>query len=209
MKKLLIVLLLLLSNTVKADYITPSLNDLILKADKILYGEIQCVDESVIEVKVYGSINHDSESITILKFKEWNCGKRWNEYRVGQTSLFFLKYRHGGYRPMGGGNEGELPIVRSKVYVHTSSISPMGDTPLFERSSLTIKNFGYNNPFEGYVMKLKDFWEATGIIKKCFKYDLNTTGKSKNIKQLCPGHAYESIAEHNKILSWALTELNI
>ena len=207
MKKLILLLILLLTSTIKADYISPSLNELILKADKILYGEIVCVDESVIEVSVYNSINHNSKSITIIKFKEWNCGMRWMEYEVGDTSLFFLNLKNGRYRSMGGGNEGEVPIHNDKIYVHASTISTMGFVGNFDRSDLQMEDNGYNNPYNGYVMDLNDFWQATTVIKKCFKSEISKTGNLVNIQQLCAATDYESTMKENKILNWAISEL--
>ena len=69
MNNLIFLFILLSISTFKADYVPPLLNELILKADKILYGEIVCVDKSVIEVSVYNSILHNSKLITIVKFK--------------------------------------------------------------------------------------------------------------------------------------------
>ncbi|MBT8204255.1 MAG: hypothetical protein KJO20_02650 [Eudoraea sp.] len=207
MKKLIFLLILLSTSTIKADYVPPSLNELILKADKILYGELVCVDESVIEVSVYNSILHNSKSITIVKFKEWNSGKRWMEYEVGDTSLFYLKIKNGHYRPMGVGNEGELPIQNAKIYVHASTISTAGYVGQFDRSEQQMEDNGYNNPYNGYVMDLNDFWQATAVIKKCFKSEVNKTGNLVNIHEICAAADYESTMQHNKILTWALTEL--
>lgn len=209
MKKLIFLFMFLLTSTLKADYVPPSLNELILKADSILYGEIICVDETVIEVKVYNSIDHDLDSITILKFKEWNCGKRWMEYQVGDTSLFFLKLKNGRYRTMGGGNEGELPMHNDKVYVHSSTISRGDFVDQFEKSTSMMEDNGYNNPYNGYVMNFNDFWQAIGVIKKCFKSDVTATGNLFKIKHLCSNSEYESTMQQNKILYWALEELKL
>lgn len=191
----------------KAGYEPPTLNELILKADKILYGEIVCVDESVIEVSVFNSIHHKAKSITIVKFKEWNCGKRWMKYEVGDTSLFYLIIKNGRYRPMGGGNEGELPIHNDKIYVHANTISSGGFVGQFDRSELQMEDNGYNNPYNGYGMDLSDFWQAIAVIKKCFKSDVNKTGNLVNIQQLCSSTDYESTMKENKILNWAISAL--
>ncbi|MGB5388149.1 MAG: hypothetical protein WBN20_15320 [Eudoraea sp.] len=207
MNRLIFLLMLLITSTIKADYVTPTLNKLILKADKILYGEIVCVDESVIELNVYNSINHDSRTITIIKFKEWNCGKRWMEYQVGDTSLFFLRLKNGRYQSMGGGNEGELPIRNDKIYVHASTISTAGFVGQFDRSELQIEDNGYNNPYNGYVMDLSDFWQAIAVIKKCFKSEVTATGNLFNIQHICDHSEFESTMNQNKILNWAITGL--
>ncbi|MBT8223281.1 MAG: hypothetical protein KJO94_02430 [Eudoraea sp.] len=207
MKKLILLVILLLTGTIKADYAPPTLNELILKADKILYGEIQCVDATVIEVGLQGSIDEDLVSIKISKFKEWNCGKRWMEYQVGQTSLFFLTLKNGEYHPMGGGNEGELPIRNDKVYVHASTISSIDYVSQFERSTITMEDNGFNNPFNGYALEFYELWQAIDLINKCFTSDVNAVGKLFNIQQKCPTTEFGSVIEQNSIFRWALGKL--
>jgi len=207
MKKLITIVILILTANAQASYITPSLNQLILKADQILYGEIICVDDAVIEVSVCESVYSSLKTITITKFKEWNCGKRWMEYEVGDTSLFFLTCRNGRYQAMGGGNEGELPIHSANIYVHASSLSSIEFLDQFERSDIPMKNNGYNNPYNGYVMDLVDFWNATITVKKCFTSEVDAIGRLVNIEQLCAYTDFQSILEDNKILHWVLSEL--
>ena len=196
-----------MTGTVNASYVPPSLNKLILRSDKIVYGEIICQDRGVVEVKVHEGINHNEEIITIRKFAEWSCGKRWAEYEIGQTSVFFLRFRDGGYYPLGGGNEGELPIHNKKVYVHATTIPMVSDVPLFDKSTRTVEDLGYNNPYNGYVIDLCEFWQATDLIKKCFISDIGATGNLVNIQQLCSTSEYDSILENNKILNWAILDL--
>lgn len=207
MKELIFLLMLLMTGIIKADYIPPTLNKLILRADIILYGEVVCMDESVIELNVYNSINHDSLTITIVRFKEWNCGQRWKEYELGDTSLFFLKSRNGRYRTIGGGNEGELPIHNDRIYVHASTISQAGFVTQFDRSDLQMEDNGFNNPYNGYVINLSDFWQATAVVKKCFISEITATGNLINIQQLCSTTQFESTMKQNKILNWVLTDL--
>ena len=196
-----------MTSTLCASYVPPTLNKLILKADKILYGEITCIDETVIEVNVHGSINHNTKAITIFKFKEWDCGKRWSEYKVGDTSLFFLKLKNGGFYPLGGGNEGELPIHDDKVYVHASAFPSLDLLNQFEHSKIPMEDNGFNNPYNGYALDFEDFWQATAVLEKCFTSDMNATGNLINIRQLCPTSDYESTLENNKIFNWAFEKL--
>ena len=207
MKNFLFIFILLLTSSIKADYVPPTLNELILRADKIVYGEIVCIDKRVIEVKVYKGINHNEETITFGRFFEWRCGKRWTEYALGQTSMFFLRKRDREYSPLGGSNEGEMPIHKNKVFVHRSTISMINDNPPFDRSTRTIDDLGYNNPFNGFVLDLSNLWQATRLIKKCFTSDVTATGNLVNIQQLCAANEYESSMEQNEILKWAITEL--
>jgi hypothetical protein len=207
MKNLRFIFILLLTGTIRADYEPPTFHELILKADKIVYGEIVCIDKRVIELKVHESINHEGEKITIGRFVEWQCGKRWTDYVVGQTSMFFLRKRDGDYLPFGGSNEGEMPIHDDKVFVQTTTISMIDDNPPFERSTLTIEDLGYNNPYKGFVLDLSNLWQATRIIKNCFTSGVTATGNLVNIQQLCSPKEYKSVMEKNKILKWAITEI--
>lgn len=196
-----------MTSTLKADYTPPSLTELVLFADKILYGEIHCVDDAVIEVNVHDSVHHDSKSITIDKFMEWDCGRRWKEYEVGDRSLFFLGLSNGRYRVLGGGNEGELPIHGKKIYVHASTLSKAGFSGQFERSGLQREYHGYNDPYNGYAMDLNDFWQATVLFKKCFKSDVDETGNLIHVQQVCADKDYAATLKQNKIFAWSITEL--
>lgn len=66
---------------------------------------------------------------------------------------------------------------------------------------------GYNHPYNGYVMGLNDFWQATAIIINCFKAEVNSTGNLVNIEQTCTAADYEATMKENKILDWAISTL--
>ncbi|EAR00347.1 hypothetical protein [Maribacter sp. HTCC2170] len=123
MKSILLTMFLIFTSLLKADYVPPKIHMLVLKADKIVQGEISCVDNDVFQITVIKSILEDEHVITVQKFKEWNCGKRYIDYEVGQQSLFFLRYDGDKLRTMSGGNEGEMPIIMGAAYVHASSFN--------------------------------------------------------------------------------------
>lgn len=198
---------ILVSGTLRADYVPPSLNKLIIKADKIIYGTIQCVDERIIEVKLEGGSDRNDQTISINKFQEWICGKRWSEYQVGQRSIYFLKYKEDGFYPMGGGNEGEMPLQGSQAYVHYSTISQREEVKIFKRSEVTVEENGYNNPYGGYVLPLEDLWETIKKVRKCFKADFSATGNLENVRSICSEKEYEDLLVSNKVLAWAMAEL--
>lgn len=206
-KKIFLPLFLCLTGLVKADYIPPTLNELILKSDKIIYGEIVCVDDSVIEVYVHCGIDYGLETITIIKFDEWDCGKRWAAYKVGENSLFFLTNKNGGYLTMGGGNEGELPILKDKCYMHASTISKIGFIDKFDRSNLTREDYGFNNPFNGYVLDFVDLWQTIDLIKGCFTAEKTASGRLTDIQRLCSVNELEAPKLHNSVLEWAINKL--
>jgi hypothetical protein len=207
MKKVLFLVMLFPAVVLRADYFPPSLTKLMLIADKVVYGWISCVDDNVIEVKIGESLDYNSETITIHKFREWSCGKRWAEYQVGEKSVFFLRAVEEGFYPMGGGNEGELPIQENKVYVHPGSLTSTGIGPEFERSHKQGPDNGFSNPYNGYLINLAQFWEATKTLRQCFTHEVNATGGLINVKRSCPEVVLDHAKNKNRLFKLVVQEL--
>lgn len=114
MKSKLILLFLTLSSiTTKADYDPMKLYEMILRADKIVYGEITAIDSMTYTLKIEGNLYDKAETIKVLRFKDWPCAWRWTKYAIGQK-LFLLLSKYNGdqkrfknqYFSMSAGNEG-------------------------------------------------------------------------------------------------------
>ncbi len=206
-KTTLIFIYFLFTSFVKADYIPPKIQELILRADRVVEGEIICIDDDVIELKVYKSLTNPEGTITFEKFKEWNCGKRWTDYEIGQKALFFLHFSKGKLRIMGLGDEGELPIINNKVYADDTVFSWKGLIEGFKMSQFKVEEMGYYNPLAGYVFDIDPIWECIIVLRKCVDFEKNKIGEIKNASMKCPENYIEKINERNKIFRWTHTAL--
>jgi hypothetical protein len=137
----------------------------------------------------------------VRKFEAWNCGKRWFDYEVGQISVFFLRRLHSAWYPMGGGNEGELPIHGKRVYVHASTLRRLDTSPPFEPTDRPVDDLGFNNPYNGFYTELCPFWEAICTLRTCFKSEVGPTGQLVNLRNLCPEGELEASLPKNPVLN--------
>ncbi|HEY3387833.1 MAG TPA: hypothetical protein VGK46_15070 [Saprospiraceae bacterium] len=122
---LLFLSLTLLLPTAKADYRYLSLSTLVCEADYGAIGTIVKLDENYfyLEVETYVLNQLDADTLKIQKFINWNCGRRYDLYTIGQKELVFFRksnyvisdYDLLGY---GGGGEFELPIRHDSIYYH-------------------------------------------------------------------------------------------
>ena len=193
--------LLAFSLQARAVYVPQTLGQLSLRAEKIVYGEISCVDAEVFEIRVSESFGAYDQWVTVRKFDEWNCGIRWVDYQVGQKSLFFLRRLESEWYPMGGGNEGELPIHGNMIYIHASTLRRIDNAPPFQASDRPADNLGYNNPYNGFYTELCPFWEAVCTLRTCYRSDMGPTGHLVNIQVTCPEGHLEPMSKENTILN--------
>ncbi|NER09820.1 hypothetical protein SAMN06265375_101661 [Muriicola jejuensis] len=207
MERVGILFIVFLVSLFPLKYDPPSLYDLAFKSEIILLGEIISVDEGTIEVRVVKSINYSASAITIQKFEDWICGKRWGPYKKGQQGVFFLRRMNDRIYPMGGGNEGEMPVHEDKVYMHATTLSKTDRVKHFESSRLEVDDQGYNNPYRGYAMDLEEFWEAAVSLKKCFTCNFSIMGKMTDIHLLCSAQQVEDLKQKNPVFRWAVKEL--
>ena len=198
---------ILFTSLVKADYITPKIYEMTLRADKIVQGEIICIDDDVIELRVQKSLTNGAKTITFAKFKEWNCGKRWTAYEIGQKALFFLHSSNDKLRTMGLGDEGELPIINEKVYVDDILFSWKVLIEGFKMSKIKVEETGFYNPLAGYVLDISELWECIEVLRKCVDFEKNKFGGIKNVVSNCPENSIEEIKESNKIFRWSYDTL--
>lgn len=128
MKQVLFSILILFQTiNLKADYGYMSLATLVCMADYGAIGTIVKIDKSYfyLEVEKYVMSELEFDTLKIQKFENWNCGKRFGPYEVGQKELVFFKksnyviedYDLLGY---GAGGEFELPIKGDSIYYNYS-----------------------------------------------------------------------------------------
>lgn len=124
---LIIVIFIILSFEVKADYSYMRLSSLVCSADFGAIGTIVNIDNNYfyLNVEDYVLNKLEFDTLKIQKFVDWNCGRRYNKYEIGQRELVFFRksnyvindYELLGY---GGGGEFELPIRNDSIYYNYS-----------------------------------------------------------------------------------------
>ncbi len=107
----------------KADYSNISLSRLVCRADYGAIGTIVKLDKNYfyLEVDTYVLGELELDTLPIQRFENWNCGKRYAEYTIGQKELVFFRksnyviedYELIGY---GAGAEFELPISNDSLF---------------------------------------------------------------------------------------------
>ena len=130
-----------------------SLSSLVCEAHYAAIGTIVKIDKSYFYLKVEKYIVNQLEfdTLKIQKFVDWNCGRRYDRYKIGQKELVFFRksnyvikdYDLIGY---GGGSEYELPIKKDSIYY----------------SSDYGKSKGY--PFEAFLIALQDYFEIKNAV---------------------------------------------
>ena len=100
---------------------------MIQKADYGALGTIVKIDKNYFYLKVdkYILNNLEIDTLPIVKFENWPCAKRYDEYKVGQKEIVFFRksnyvidnYELIGY---GGGDEYELPIFNDTIKYQSS-----------------------------------------------------------------------------------------
>ena len=95
------------------DYNRYALYELVAGADRVVAGTIVSVQKRTFDLSVEHDLleNVEQEQLRLQRFVDWTCAARWDEYRVGQRVLLFLK----GNQAMGAGDEGDWPIVGEQI----------------------------------------------------------------------------------------------
>ncbi len=182
---------------------------MIFEAEEIVVGEIICIDEEVIEIKIEQSDSFGEDCITFSKFKDWACGTRWTGYAIGQRALFFLKTNHGTLTLMGGGNEGELPLLDPSLFIPNNSIALY-----YYETAANNKFFGtyefWQNPIKGYKINLSAFWEMIQTLKNCFTVvEWDKDCGVKKIASTCDQSSIVSkFGQHQALFNWMHQKLH-
>ncbi|MEQ8926439.1 MAG: hypothetical protein RLO81_11535 [Fulvivirga sp.] len=216
MKRILIISTLLLSGlTSRADYRPLELYEMIIKAEKIVYGTIVELDSNHFTLEVECSLTSDSGTLKIVRFQDWACASRWTEYELGQRLFLFLTTWKGELVSMSGGNEGEHPIVNNTVYIHGFSIPipppppPPGvtfrdDLIYFEPEHFNI----YGGDYFGIDWNLNSFIEAVSFIRRCFDFTYGQYQTRTNWQINCDGSELEQMCKESKLVNWVSNVAN-
>jgi len=119
--RILILLLFFIASSavVKADYSRMTFLEVLDGADLFAESEIVAVNDSFFWIKLNYLIKGSSEEkvIKVRKFRNWPCAQRFKNYEIGQKELVALVWetKLKCWRPIGAGNEGELPLVNGKI----------------------------------------------------------------------------------------------
>ena len=211
----IIVSFLLTSFSSRADYDPLLLYEMIIKAEKIVYGTIVDVDSNHFTLKIEGSLTSDAGTLKIARFQNWVCASRWTEYEVGQRLFLFLTTWNGELMSMSGGNEGELPIVNNTVYIHGFSI-PIPPPP--PPSGVTLRDdliyfetdhfYIYGEDYFGIDWNLSSFIESVTFIRKCFNFKYEPFRAPTNWQINCDGSELERMCKESKLVYWVYQEAN-
>ncbi len=214
MKRILIIAIFItISQSALADYRPLKLYEMIIKADKIVYGTITNLDSTHFTLQIEGSLTYDTGSIKIARFEDWACAQRWTKYEVGQRLLLFLTTWNGELVSMSGGNEGELPIIEDSVYIHGFSITiPPPPTPpgktlrddliYFETDHFEI----YDADYFGIKWDLSSFFTTVAYIRDCFDFTYGEFRKPTDWIIKCKADQLEEKRSESKLVNWVYAE---
>lgn len=123
-KILVIIFLIFTSSQINAELIPTSVSEMIEESGLIFHGKIIKIIGHNIEVTIIKKVKGEffKKKIKIRKFQDWLCGSRYLPYKVGQQELFFLQKnkKENIWRIMGGGDEGEIPIINNVLYFNSA-----------------------------------------------------------------------------------------
>ena len=214
MKRILIIWTILsFSFTSNAEYRPLELYEMIIKAEKIVYGTIIELDSSSFTLNIEGSLTSDTGIIKVGRFSDWSCASRWTKYKVGQRLFLFLTAWNGEFISMSGGNEGEHPILNNSIYIHGFTIPipppppPSGKTWsggifYFETEHYDI----YGGEYFGIQWNLNKFIEAVSFIRNCFDFTYGRYHNPTNWQIKCDNSELERMSKKSKFVNWVNNE---
>lgn len=209
--KLLIFIFLTTTFSVKADYVSTELYVMILKAEKIVYGEVVSIDSATFDLRIEKSFTGESGILRVSKFADWPCARRWTTYQLGQRLFLFLTHYDGRLIAMSGGNEGELPIYKGSVYINASSLPPPIEK--LKESDKTFEFFDskrhliYNHKYYGYEVDLDQFEKTVKSIRACFRTEPNNLWRIENAEITCSPDHVQDLVFTDKIFRWTYKKL--
>ncbi len=111
---------ILSSTSTSAELEPTTVSEMIEKSDLIFHGKITKIIDDNIEVTIIKTVKGKffKKKIKIKQFQNWLCGFRYQPYEVGQQELFFIQRdsKENIWKIMGGGDEGEIPIINNVLY---------------------------------------------------------------------------------------------
>lgn len=206
-----LLLCVLSTGIVKADYMPLKLYQMILKADRIVYGEIVSVDSLTFALQPEWSFDGNKQLLTILKFVDWPCSQRWAPYSTGQKLFVFLDTLNGTVKGMGPGIEHEMPVWKDSVYINQRSLiaPPPPELALKMQNELryrdaipSISYTLYEHLYVGYKSELQKFILTINNTRNCLYY------QDSHLKTRCSDPVLERMALKDRIFRWAYNESN-
>jgi hypothetical protein len=215
--RLLILTLCLSSLTARASYNSIPLLKLICAADVIALGEITALDSSTFTFSIKKSLFDDLTEITVAQFTDWECAKRWTDYEIGQKILLFavkLNDHSDIYRPLGSGNEGELPVFEDNVYINNLSLSscPAYFPDSLRRYRADVHNelyvayhSLYGDNFDGHKTDINDLFKTIRNVRECFALS-SPSDWWQNVSVKCEDAEINAKRESDYILDTILSQ---
>ncbi|PKB43051.1 hypothetical protein AX016_1234 [Cellulophaga sp. RHA19] len=216
MKTILTTIILLFSVIgLRAEYRPLDLYEMILGAEKIVYGEIIELDSLTFTLKVERNLTGDETELVIQRFENWPCAHRWTDYKVGQRLFLFLKNYNGKLNSMSGGNEGELPIQNESVYINSFSLDPPPppnpngqSNEILEQDFIDSKKYRvFGNDYFGHKTALDDFTSTVIRIRNCFEIKYGKYHQIEEAVIKCDEKQLEKDSETDRILNWTYKKL--
>ncbi|NVK27764.1 MAG: hypothetical protein HWE14_06955 [Flavobacteriia bacterium] len=214
--KNLLILFFFTSLSALADYTPTPLYQMILQADKIVYGEIISLDSTSYQFKTEGETIEDREIITVSRFEDWACAQRWSDYAVGQRLLLFLIKHHGKYIAMSAGNEGELPLLGDSVYLDSRSLhrlpprwpEAIGPDKRKKEGILLTKLYALpDGDYYGYRVSLDEFIQTINTLKQCVKVTETEGWRISAISFACSKDELTELCAHDEVLESLVIQL--
>lgn len=141
--------------TPNEDYEPTLLPDLIDRSELVVHGTIKKTRQYTCSLQLKEVLKGDFPTDSLLvcdKFKDWTCAQRFDKYEAGQEELFFLFKGYDPYhRAIGGGNEGEMPVVGDSVYYKAQYLR-------IDKNPVAFKVYG--GQISGYRFLTTDFKKA-------------------------------------------------
>jgi hypothetical protein len=183
-------------NCALASYITVPMHYLILKDVLIIEGKIDALSDTAFVVKINNILSgiYAEKTIGIERFNNWTCGSRWTTYEIGHNAVFFLGQSENGlWHVVGGGNEGELPILKDSIYVKA--------TWLDDACAISAQNYSlHGSYFMSGRFSLRHFTEAIPALKQCYRY------AETGIERLVSKDLIDGLRTKSPVLGWLITK---
>ena len=194
----------------KADFDSIALHEMIIKSDKIIYGEIADMDSTHFTLNISGSVTGEIGKAKIRKFRNWTCATRWTKYELGQRLLLFLGENNGELFSMGAANEGELPLDNNSVFINALSMMYVnGDQNDYMNTEFTFDSKEYElygADYFGTKINLNSFLRTVAYVRKCFNFEYGKYYQVSSWSYSCEMNEIKYKAESSLLLNSILRE---
>jgi hypothetical protein len=163
----IIIGLFLYSLPAHGRYRAPTLVDMVGNSDLVVLGVIESLTDKTYTLKIERVLagKHLTPTITVARYRDWTCSRRWAPYAPSQRMVVFLNKRtdakqdEARYRTRSGGSEGEMPVANGQVYINHFALSRQAP----------VKDLVYGAPFFGFRLGLDTVIDAITRFGQCFE----------------------------------------